>query len=511
MEAATALQPAASPLAPTPVPPTLDETNKVEKAEVTATKPKDQTTARIGELEGKFEETEGKLDAINKETGALQPPKYDLPKFEPPKKTDPVAAWASPAMALAAIGSLLTRTPMTTALNAAAGVMKAFKENDREAEDTAFQQWKQSTELANKQQTFQLEAYKAALAKASTDEKGALAQFTAYAHAFGDETAALAAQTRGLQGAEHVTIDYQRMMNAAMEKMPQILEGKALHDAVRDPAFQAKLKAAKTPEEKADIMAKMVEKVAPDMAQSGGIISDERLRSMAEQYVAGDHTVTQGMGYGKSGQATRARLQNMIGTVMTEQGMSGSDAAAAKAEFAGMMAAERTLGTVTARIGLGAAELQKLEPQVEKASEELKRSNYPSLNAAIQAGERATGDPKLKSLAVRLQGLKSAFSQVLTRGGATTDAARAATDELFSTTDPVSVMQSAMGALNDETGAIEQAPGVVRDRLRSGLGGNKNAKASYKSADDVKAAVHAGKLTHDQGVDILKSQFGYDD
>lgn len=484
MEAAQ-LQPSAS-LQPAQAP-TLDMTNQTESVTSSATRPKTPLDAasRSTQLEGDLNKTEDKLAAINETTGALQPPKLDLPPPPQPKQTSALEAWGSAAMVLATVGSLLTRTPLTTAMNAAAGAMKAFKENDLETANQQFAQWKAGTELAIKQQTFQMEAYKAALSKASTDSRTALAEFTARARAFGDETAAMAAQTRGIQGAEHVMIDRERLNMQMETSLPKVIESKNLMMAMKDPTYLAQIAAAKTPKEKAEITSRLMEDVAPDLAQTSGVVSDDRLRTMAEQYVAGDHSVTTGLGYGKAGSATRVRLQNMIGTVMQEQGMSGTDAAAAKAEFAGMMAAERTLGTTLSRIGLGAAEIQTLEPQVIQASEDLKRTNYPSINALIQASQKETGNTKLRSLAVRLQGLKSAFSQVLTRGGVPTDAARSSTDELFSTSDPDAVLQSALVAMNAETGAIEKAPGIVRSRLRQGLqGGNKSAAPGVGTVED---------------------------
>lgn len=511
MGAASALQPT-QPLAPKSANPLAGAAASppIENVTVTAdAPPKD----RVAELMSKYDEMEGKTKAINEQTGALQPPKMDLPPPPQPKNTDPVQQWGSAAMAVAALGSLLTRTPLTTALNAAASTIKAFKANDQEAADTAFQQWKAASDLAVKQQNFQMEAYKSALAKASTDQKQAVAEFGAYAKAFGDETAYQAAMTRGVQGAQRIADEQKRNADNFYKNIGPVTEGYNFAKALRSPEFQAQLKTAKSPQEAAQMQAKLMGEVAPDLAQSSGVIDDSRLKTMAEQYLDGDTSVTSGLGYGKAGSATRVRLQNMIGEVAKERNMSGADIAAAKAEFAGLTAGERTLSTTQSRIGLGAAEIQKLEPQVTEASGLLKRSNYPSFNAVIQASQKETGSPELKNLAVRLQGLKSAFSQVLTRGGVPTDSARATTDELFNTKDPDRVMRAAMAAMNAETGAIEQAPGMVRQQLRAGLGGKSTAPSatSFRSAQDVKAAFGNGSITKEQAIEILKSKFGYGD
>lgn len=461
-----------SPLAPPPQQAaSLDDGKVSETVRVTGQAPS-LATQRGAQLEDDLDKTMGKVSAIDEATGALKPPAFSIPPPPEPKNTSPMEAWGSAAMMLATVGSLLTRQPLTTALNAAAGAMKAFHQNDMDAANLAFDQWKASTDMAVKQQNFQMEAYKAALSKAGSDERTAVAEFRARAAAFGDETAAQAAEQRGIDGAKKYLLDVQKANDNMMKNIGPITEGKDFYNALHDPQFQASLQ-GKSQQEQAEMKAQLVERVAPGLATQNAVYSEDSIKAMAEQALAGDKSVYQGMGYGKAGAAARVRLHNEVTNLAKERGMSGSDIAAANAEFAGMTSGERTLGTTQARIGLGAAEIQKLEPQVLQASSELKRTNYPNFNAAIQAGQHATGDPALKNLAVRLQGLKSAFSQVLTRGGVPTDSARATTDELFNTKDPEPVMKAAMEAMNAETGAIEQAPGMVRKQLRAGLDATK--------------------------------------
>ena len=70
--------------------------------------------------------------------------------FTPPAPTDPKQVWASAAMVFAGLGSLLTRQPMTTAMNAAAGAMQAFQKGDQAAANAALQQWKSAQDTALK-------------------------------------------------------------------------------------------------------------------------------------------------------------------------------------------------------------------------------------------------------------------------------------------------------------------------------------------------------------------------
>lgn len=75
--------------------------------------------------------------------------------FTPPAPTDPKQVWASAAMVLAGLGSLLTRQPLTTAMNAAAGAIQAFHKGDQEAANAALQQWKSAQDTYLKIANFQ--------------------------------------------------------------------------------------------------------------------------------------------------------------------------------------------------------------------------------------------------------------------------------------------------------------------------------------------------------------------
>lgn len=473
-----ALQSSPPPLSPAPPGGTLDMTNQTENATVTAERSKPFSPP---ELKQKYDETEDKLDAINQSTGALQPPKFDMPKAPEPKQTDAMQVWGSAAMTLAAVGSLLTRQPLTTAMNAAASVMKAAKANDMEEAKQQFEVWKANSELAIKQQNFQMEAYKAALSKASTDSRTAIAEFTAYAHAFGDNTAVEVAKQRHVDAVERLLADRDKQFERMQEKMPDIIKAKEFTVAFKSPEFQKKLSEAKSPEEKMGLIAGLT---------SG--MSQEDMDFSSQQRLAGDTTAYQNQGRGKDGAARLAAMQANTARLARQQGLTGADLASRDAAFQGIKAGFRTVDITAARIGLGVAELQKLEPQVRQASEALKRSGYPTLNAWLQAAQREGGSPELKGLAVRLQGLKSAFSQVLTRGGVPTDSARATTDELFSTKDPNGVMEAALSAMNSEAGAIEQAPGVVRDKLSASITDENLPQITSQAAYD---ALPSGKKT----------------
>lgn len=195
--------------------------------------------------------------------------------------------------------------------------------------------------------------------------------------------------------------------------------------------------------------------------------SPRALDDMAEQYLAGDKSVFQNLGRGVQGAANIVALREKISSLMQEKGISAEDQAMRMAEFGGLAAAERKLGTTQATIAIGRAELEPLIPQALAASAALPRSEYPSANSVLQAYERGSGDPRVRRLAIALQAVKGAYTQVLTRGGQSTDAARATADELFATKDSEEVIKAAMEQVQREAAAVGQAPATVRKDLRN--------------------------------------------
>lgn len=110
------------------------------------------------------------IDTLEKQRASLKPPSLALPPKPQPTQTDVLQQWGSIAMMFAALASLKTRTPMTTALNAAAQVMHGFSQGDKEATDRAYKVWEDETKNAIEIANFQQKAYDEALANVSHRE-----------------------------------------------------------------------------------------------------------------------------------------------------------------------------------------------------------------------------------------------------------------------------------------------------------------------------------------------------
>lgn len=156
--------------------------------------------ARADEMAAKMDIAASGMQGTKEKLDALTPP--TAPQIEKPPtldpKTDPAKAWGSAAMMVAVFGSLLTRTPLTTALSSAAGVLNAYRQGDLQKADREFKTWKANTEYALELNKFQLASYKAAIEKIKAGNMGAMAELKAYAAAYKDENMAMIADTRNL-------------------------------------------------------------------------------------------------------------------------------------------------------------------------------------------------------------------------------------------------------------------------------------------------------------------------
>lgn len=80
-----------------------------------------------------------------------------------PKTTNIGEQWGSPAMFLALFGSMLTREPLTNALNAGAAVMKGYQQRDFDAANAAYKKWKDNNDFALQMSKIQVDSLRQAM------------------------------------------------------------------------------------------------------------------------------------------------------------------------------------------------------------------------------------------------------------------------------------------------------------------------------------------------------------
>ena len=148
----------------------------------------------LGKTRQTLDEDRAAIDAAKPGPPALTPP-----PLQPPP-TDPLQAFGQPAMWLAALGGLLTRHPLTSAITSAGAVMDSVHRQDDAKAQRAFEEWKVHSANAEKLIRYEQEAYKAAIAKYATDARAGEAQIKTLAAAFKNPALAQVLEQEGMTG-----------------------------------------------------------------------------------------------------------------------------------------------------------------------------------------------------------------------------------------------------------------------------------------------------------------------
>ena len=235
-------------------------------------------------------------------------------------------------------------------------------------------------------------------------------------------------------------------------------------------------------------------------------IDDDAAKLIAEESLRGDWHGTVGMG---RNQASMRKVADWRARLAKDQGLSGAALAANTAEFNGIMAAERVLGTRGAGIDLGIAEAQKFAPMVLRASDMVDRTKYPTVNSMVLAVEKGTGGESVIRLIDAMNAYKMAYTQILTRGGMPTDDARRRSDEVINAAWSNGQIKTAIDQLNQEMNGARSAVPEVRDNLYKTLTGNTRASPVDQVPSPVSGGAQGGSRTPPQpAIDTLKSRVG---
>lgn len=224
-----------------------------------------------------------------------------------------------------------------------------------------------------------------------------------------------------------------------------------------------------------------------------GLLDKDTLSTMADQYIAGDKSVLQGLGYGNMGAQNRAALRTEISRKMMDRSLAefrdknghdpneaerqqissdiGRKLALSIAEFGGLQQAERTGYGRVAQLTIGAQEAKQFTPLALAASKSVERTEYPTLNKAILAVNEGTGDTNVINFVEANIALVDAYAQVIGRGNAQlTDAARSQAMGLLNTGWSQDQYETAVKAINREIEAALKAPGEMLETFREGFG-----------------------------------------
>lgn len=469
-----------------------------------------------------------------------------------PTPTPPAQQWGSLAMGIAALGGLLTKTPVTTAMNAMAGVINAFHANDLEAAKSQFQQWKASHDALIKVADLEIKQYEAAMKELANEPRALTAALAAQTAAFKNEYANKLFNEGKTDQALQVLAGYgntvTRVENAgsnfeAQAKLAVVNQYKHDHPNATDAeaflAAEREFHAAATPGGlDADTVDRMVQMQHPDwdrgkvidernkilssskkpltgtaakedraktiatqqfinkfnrepdesnfddkvemarltnqsIVEAGGVLTDEAAEFAAKRVVlGGDERALTGMARSA---ANITKLNNFIVKVAKDAGLSPEQVAVRVAQFQGITAGERTLGTRQANMEVAANEAKAMSPLALEASDKVDRTQYPSLNSVLLAAERGTGNEDVVRFALAANSLIYSFSKFLNPTGIPTDADKARATEILSTAWSKGQFKVALDQIDREIKTGRFAIDTTREEFLNDLIGKMNA------------------------------------
>ena len=198
-------------------------------------------------------------------------------------------------------------------------------------------------------------------------------------------------------------------------------------------------------------------------------LNDDALNLAVDQYLAGDTSAA--TGYSRS-PLMKMQFSNRLAERATERGMTGGDIAAATAEYQGTRAGQRTLGTRTANVEMAVQEAMNMMPMALEASERVDRTQYPTLNAALQAALTGTGDENVVRLGIATNSLINIYARAISPTGAPTVSDKDHARELLSAAWNKGQYAAGIDQLRLEMEAAQRSPGQVRDEMRETTAGS---------------------------------------
>jgi len=431
---------------------------------------------------------ENMFGAKQEESAALAALNESMAKLaEPPPVSQPTSAqqqWAGAAMALAAVGGLLTHQPFATAANAMAATMNAVNEGRQAEAKQALEQWKAGHEALIAVTNYRMSLYEAAMKKYQNAPAEAKAELEANAAALQDIPVQQALEKGDYQtamaiisGGYSAAVKMQQESWKFQDEVEKRLKAQKLYDdlaAARNTKDPAKIEEAKT------ALADFLSVAYPTSAigrtdlllggQNAALTPDE-LKEMGAQYLAGDKSVFQNLGRGVQGSANVAALRGEITRQMQEQGLTGADIAARLAAFAGDLSAMRTLGSAASRIDLGAQELQVALPQALELSRKVYRPDFKPIGEIQQAIQGKSSDPDLLEFQQQNQAVINAYAATMSRGGASTVSAAERASTLLSSATGQEAYERQLDRLNKEVQQMQYGTAAAKQQILDQISG----------------------------------------
>lgn len=427
-------------------------------------------------------------------------PNSPPPQLEPEPQlkdfqTDPWQSFGSFAGVLASLGSLMTRKPLTSALNAGAEVMKARTKGDYQAYTDAYNKWKVNSDNAWKMADWHQTQTKDMYERLKDDQSSLNAEMEVWAKSTQDPTLDHAIKGVDLQNA---VLSRDKAMTELKKSNELIKEQHSLTtDYIDQWKDDVEKKTGRRPPDKevpkpiadqAFLHAKR-EIEAKGAVGGGGMTDDEYVKFkgdakniiLADAYANGVPPPELVKGMGKNAGDKLDAIQRLAA-----ERHPNMDIAESQLEYSSRKRELNALATRSAPAKIAVQEMDTLSQPMLTALAKLDPTEYPDLNAVTNAVSRKTGGPEVVAAALAVQEFKTAFTNLMVRNGVATDQARSRADEIISMNMPLGQAQAVVDQAKISGGAVIEALSKAKKGIETGKEG-----ASSTAPEGVDAKIWA--------------------
>jgi type II secretory pathway pseudopilin PulG len=411
----------------------------------------------------------------SKPVNSVPLPENTAKHLDPKQLSEAASVW----MTLGAFAGLLTRQPMTAALNNMTAAMKGAQEGDMEQYNRAYDEFDANFKKA-------MAANKQMLDEREKVLKDTNLSLTA------KESQLRLIDTRNGAKSQELQRSFKDRMSALDAQWKMTTQSEDAHARLSE-RHQEFLLAEQRHRE---VMAQKAQEAAA--AKS---IPEQTVDFYARQSLSGDNSWQVGLARGKVGQALIAAVKDRIPQLAKESNMSPQDVNVVKAQRESM---QKALNQQQAFLGAAERFIGQFKNQskiVEKYLDPGVAGQTPAFNRWIQAGRKAlAGDADVTNLDTAIRGLAREHQRIVT--GATSNAqlhvsAQQTADELVNVAMSPEQIRGQLKVMRDEAEtAIETGKaevGVITESIRS-LGPHKaEASGSLTAAEQAELAALKAK------------------
>jgi hypothetical protein len=201
-------------------------------------------------------------------------------------------------------------------------------------------------------------------------------------------------------------------------------------------------------------------------AKRPAAMSDDDMKPMIETYRAGNTAgVLTSISRGTQGAQNVSRFWHLLAEDLQKEGKSGSDLAAAKANFMAQAAGARTAAVREANIDTAVNEAKGTFPQVLRTSAALPRGTFVPFNQALEYVRTKTGSPEQRQYGAAIQAAVTAYSQAMSRTGVNSVYAQQHASDILARADGHEAIKATLGQLDTEMAIAQRAPEQTRQAI----------------------------------------------